>query len=119
VAMFTSPPKGDGPSLIPEADVRRCPKKSRLFSALIWVLELNRKISSSYKQMLGARMRWPAVPPLNQPLALIIVLSVRKSYGKISAIMRRSLEVFTLVPFDLSLPFIADPSVFQFLGRYD
>jgi hypothetical protein len=38
---------------------------------------------------------------------------------KNSAIMRRSLEVFALVPFDPSLPFIADPGGFQFLGRYD
>ena len=61
----------------------------------------------------------PSRPTLNQLLALMIVLSVRKSYGKISAIMRGSLEVFALVPFDPSLPFIADPGGFQFLGRYD
>lgn len=34
-----------------------------------------------------------------------------------SAIMRRSLQVFALVPFDPSLPFIADPGGFQCLGR--
>jgi len=62
VAMFTSSPKGGGPSSISEADVRRYPEKSRLFSALIWVLELNRKIFSSHKQALSERMRWPAVP---------------------------------------------------------
>jgi hypothetical protein len=33
--------------------------------------------------------------------------------------MRRALEVFALVPFDPSLPFIANPGLFQFLGRYD
>jgi hypothetical protein len=51
----------------------------------------------------------PGRPTLNQSLALNIVLSVRKSYGKISAIMRRPLEVFALVPFDPSLSLIADP----------
>jgi len=50
----------------------------------------------------------PSRPTLNQSLALIVVLSVRKSYGKISAIVRRPLEVFALVPFDPSLSFIAD-----------
>jgi hypothetical protein len=54
VAMFTSSPKGGGPSPIPEADIRRCPEKSRLFQSLIWVLELNPKIFSSHKQMLRA-----------------------------------------------------------------
>jgi hypothetical protein len=63
VAMFTSSPKGDGPSSIPEADVRRCPEKSMSFQALIWALELNQKIFSSHKQMFRARMWWPAVPP--------------------------------------------------------
>jgi len=61
----------------------------------------------------------PSRPTLNQALALIIVLSVRKSYGKISAIIRRPLEVFARVLFDPSLPSIANPGLFQFLGRYD
>jgi hypothetical protein len=37
VALFTSSPKGGGPSSISEASVRRCPEKSRLFSALFRV----------------------------------------------------------------------------------
>jgi hypothetical protein len=55
---------------ISETDVRRCPEKSRLFSALIWVLELNRKIFSAHKQMLRVRMWCPVVPPLPHVLGL-------------------------------------------------
>jgi hypothetical protein len=46
-----------------EAGVRKCSKKSTLFQALFWALELNEKIFSPHKQALKSRIRWPAVPP--------------------------------------------------------
>lgn len=64
------------------AGIRGCSEKSTSFRALFWALELSEKIFSPHRQALNSRIRWPARPTSNQSLALLIVFSVRKLYGK-------------------------------------
>jgi hypothetical protein len=61
-SSITSPLKSGRRRSISEAGVRKCSKKSTCAWGLFWALVLCKKIFSSHKQTLRARMRWPAVP---------------------------------------------------------